>query len=176
MFGEDQWNNGDQWNAQPQTEPAPEPQPAPQPEEPRTEPKPRPKAHKAKAKGHANAAQVRGILEARARVDSVRGVLEELTGRSDDADLTCALLDGRIAPPARLLLDAADEESESARAIGLLAAGQKDKAALRDAARLASALNPDLRERLSTTNAMDLAQALSETAGLLDHAALEDLA
>lgn len=174
MFGEDQWNNGDQWNARPQPEPAPEPQPAPQPEEPRTEPKPRPKAHK--AKGHANAAQVREILEARARVDSVRGVLEELTGRSDDADLTCALLDGRIAAPARLLLDAADEESESARAIGLLAAGQKDKAALRDAARLASALNPDLRERLSTTNAMDLAQALSETAGLLDHAALEDLA
>ena len=170
MFGEDQWNNGDQWNAQPAPEPAPE--------EPRTEPKPRPKAHKAKAKakGHANAAQVREILEARARVDSVRGVLEELTGRSDDADLTCALLDGRIATPARLLLDAADEESESARAIGLLAAGQKDKAALRDAARLASALNPDLRERLSTTNAMDLAQALSETAGLLDHAALEDLA
>ncbi len=90
MFGEDQWNNGDQWNAQPQPEPAPEPQPAPQSEEPRTEPKPRPKAHKAKAKGHANAAQVREILEARARVDSVRGVLEELTGRSDDADLTCA--------------------------------------------------------------------------------------
>ena len=160
MFGEDQWNDGDQWNAQPQPEPAPEPRPAPQPEEPRTEPKPRPKAHKAKAKGHANAAQVREILEARARVDSVRGVLEELTGRSDDADLTCALLDGRIAAPARLLL----------------AAGQKDKAALRDAARLASALNPDLRERLSTTNAMDLAQALSETAGLLAHAALEDLA
>lgn len=175
MFGEDQWNNGDQWNAQPQPDPAPEPQPAPQPE-PQPEPKPRPKAHKAKSKGHANAAQVREILEARARVDSVRGVLEELTGRSDDADLTCALLDGRIAAPARLLLDAADEESESARAIGLLAAGQKDKAALRDAARLASALNPDLRERLSTTNAMDLAQALSETAGLLDHAALEDLA
>lgn len=72
MFGEDQWNNGDQWNAQP----APEPQPEPAPEEPRTEPKPRPKAHKAKAKGHANAAQVREILEARARVDSVRGVLE----------------------------------------------------------------------------------------------------
>lgn len=113
MFGEDQWNNGDQWNAQPAPEPAPEPQPALQPEEPRTEPKPRPKAHKAKAKGHANAAQVREILEARARVDSVRGVLEELTGRSDDADLTCALLDGRIATPARLLLDAADEESES---------------------------------------------------------------
>lgn len=166
MFGEDQWNNGDQWNAQP--EPQAEPGPAP---------KPRPKPHKAKAKGHANAAQVREILEARARVDSVRGVLEELTGKSDDADLTCALLDGRIATPARLLLDAADEGSESARAIGLLAAGQKDKAALRDAARLASALNPDLmKERLSTTNAMDLAQTLSETVGLLDHAALEDLA
>ena len=65
MFGEDQWNNGDQWNAQP--EPQAEPGPAP---------KPRPKPHKAKAKGHANAAQVREILEARARVDSVRGVLE----------------------------------------------------------------------------------------------------
>lgn len=96
-------------------------------EEPRTEPKPRPKAHKAKAKGHANAAQVREILEARARVDSVRGVLEELTGRSDDADLTCALLDGRIATPARLLLDAADEESESARAIGCWPPGRRTR-------------------------------------------------
>lgn len=172
------FENDSQWNGQWGQEPTPEPEaPAtPEPEPTPTSKAPKPKTRKTKTKGHMSAAQVREVLDARERVDKARTALVALTGKDDDAELTCALLDGRTAAPARLLADAAGESNESARAIMLVSAGQKDRNALRDAARLASALNPDLKDRLNTTNMMDLARTLSETAGLLDRDLLEVLA
>lgn len=170
MFDND-WNR-DQWG-QSETPAEPEPTPTPEPEPARAKTKPKAKS---KSRTKTSVALIREVLDAQGRLDRVRGPLRALTGRNDEADLIAALLDGRAAAPATLLMQAVDEPGEAPRAIMLVKAGQKEQSALRDAARLACALNPDLKDRLNTTNAMDLALVLSETVPLLDRTMLEALA
>lgn len=194
MF-ENDWNQ-DQWgqddpagNAMPDAyaEPVEEAEPAEnavsdantEPVEPANpvKPKPKPKAKaKAKAKAGVSATLVRDVLDAYRRLDRVREPLRALTGKDDDADLTAALLDGRAVPAAQLLVKLMDEPGEAARAILLVKTGQKDQNLLRDTAKLAYAVNPDLTGRLNTTNMMDLSLVLSETVTLLDRTTLEALA
>lgn len=142
---------------------------------PKTKPKTKTKP-KAKTKTGVSPTLVRDVLDAHARLDRVREPLRALTGKDDDADLTAALLDGRATPAAQLLVKLADEPGEAARAILLVKTGQKDPNLLRDTARLATAVNPDLTGRLNTTNMMDLSLVLSETVTLLDRTVLEALA
>lgn len=102
------------------------------------------------------------VLDAAGMLDGdTRRVLVALTGHDDDARLVLDVLD-----------KAADDVS---RAILLMQKGEKDNSALRAAARLAEAVNPDLAGRFATTNQPALVGALAQTVGLLDRSVLESL-
>lgn len=116
------------------------------------------------------------VLDAAGMLDGdTRRVLVALTGHDDDARLVLDVLDKVAARPAALLLEAADAADDVSRAILLMQKGEKDNSALRAAARLAEAVNPDLAGRFATTNQPALVGALAQTVGLLDRSVLESL-
>lgn len=116
------------------------------------------------------------VLDAAGMLDGdTRRVLVALTGHDDDARLVLDVLDKAAARPAALLLEAADAADDVSRAILLMQKGEKDNSALRAAARLAEAVNPDLAGRFATTNQPALVGALAQTVGLLDRSVLESL-
>lgn len=116
------------------------------------------------------------VLDAAGMLDGdTRRVLAALTGHDDDARLVLDVLDKAAARPAALLLEAADAADDVSRAILLMQKGEKDNSALRAAARLAEAVNPDLAGRFATTNQPALVGALAQTVGLLDRSVLESL-
>lgn len=116
------------------------------------------------------------VLDAAGILDGdTRRVLVALTGHDDDARLVLDVLDKAAARPAALLLEAADAADDVSRAILLMQKGEKDNSALRAAARLAEAVNPDLAGRFATTNQPALVGALAQTVGLLDRSVLESL-
>lgn len=116
------------------------------------------------------------VLDAAGMLDGdTRRVLAALTGHDDDARLVLDVLDKVAARPAALLLEAADAADDVSRAILLMQKGEKDNSALRAAARLAEAVNPDLAGRFATTNQPALVGALAQTVGLLDRSVLESL-
>ena len=116
------------------------------------------------------------VLDAAGILDGdTRRVLVALTGHDDDARLVLDVLDKAAARPAVLLLEAADAADDVSRAILLMQKGEKDNSALRAAARLAEAVNPDLAGRFATTNQPALVGALAQTVGLLDRSVLESL-
>lgn len=116
------------------------------------------------------------VLDAAGMLDGdTRRVLVALTGHDDDAHLVLDVLDKAAARPAALLLEAADAADDVSRAILLMQKGEKDNSALRAAARLAEAVNPDLAGRFATTNQPALVGALAQTVGLLDRSVLESL-
>ena len=116
------------------------------------------------------------VLDAAGMLDGdTRRVLVALTGHDDDARLVLDVLDKAAARPAALLLEAADAADDVSRAILLMQKGEKDNSALRAAARLAEAVNPDLAGRFATTNQPALVGALAQTIGLLDRSVLESL-
>ena len=116
------------------------------------------------------------VLDAAGMLDGdTRRVLVALTGHDDDARLVLDVLDKAAARPAALLLEAADAANDVSRAILLMQKGEKDNSALRAAARLAEAVNPDLAGRFATTNQPALVGALAQTVGLLDRSVLESL-
>lgn len=116
------------------------------------------------------------VLDAAGMLDGdTRRVLVALTGHDDDARLVLDVLDKAAARPAALLLEAADAADDVFRAILLMQKGEKDNSALRAAARLAEAVNPDLAGRFATTNQPALVGALAQTVGLLDRSVLESL-
>lgn len=116
------------------------------------------------------------VLDAAGMLDGdTRRVLVALTGHDDDARLVLDVLDSAAARPAALLLEAADAADDVSRAILLMQKGEKDNSALRAAARLAEAVNPDLAGRFATTNQPALVGALAQTVGLLDRSVLESL-
>lgn len=116
------------------------------------------------------------VLDAAGMLDGdTRRVLVALTGHDDDARLVLDVLDKAAARPAVLLLEAADAADDVSRAILLMQKGEKDNSALRAAARLAEAVNPDLAGRFATTNQPALVGALAQTVGLLDRSVLESL-
>lgn len=116
------------------------------------------------------------VLDAAGMLDGdTRRVLVALTGHDDDARLVLDVLDKAAARPAALLLEAADAADDVSRAILLMQKGEKDNSALRAAARLAEAVNPDLAGRFATTNQPALVGALAQTVGLLDRSVLEPL-
>lgn len=116
------------------------------------------------------------VLDAAGMLDGdTRRVLVALTGHDDDARLVLDVLDKAAAHPAALLLEAADAADDVSRAILLMQKGEKDNSALRAAARLAEAVNPDLAGRFATTNQPALVGALAQTVGLLDRSVLESL-
>jgi len=116
------------------------------------------------------------VLDAAGMLDGdTRRVLVALTGHDDDARLVLDVLDKVAARPAALLLEAADAADDVSRAILLMQKGEKDNSALRAAARLAEAVNPDLAGRFATTNQPALVGALAQTIGLLDRSVLESL-
>lgn len=116
------------------------------------------------------------VLDAAGMLDGdTRRVLVALTGHDDDARLVLDVLDKAAARPAALLLEAADAADDVSRAILLMQKGEKDNSALRAAARLTEAVNPDLAGRFATTNQPALVGALAQTVGLLDRSVLESL-
>lgn len=116
------------------------------------------------------------VLDAAGMLDGdTRRVLVALTGHDDDARLVLDVLDKAAARPAALLLEAVDAADDVSRAILLMQKGEKDNSALRAAARLAEAVNPDLAGRFATTNQPALVGALAQTVGLLDRSVLESL-
>lgn len=116
------------------------------------------------------------VLDAAGMLDGdTRRVLAALTGHDDDVRLVLDVLDKVAARPAALLLEAADAADDVSRAILLMQKGEKDNSALRAAARLAEAVNPDLAGRFATTNQPALVGALAQTVGLLDRSVLESL-
>lgn len=116
------------------------------------------------------------VLDAAGMLDGdTRRVLVALTGHDDDARLVLDVLDKAAARPAALLLESADAADDVSRAILLMQKGEKDNSALRAAARLAEAVNPDLAGRFATTNQPALVGALAQTVGLLDRSVLESL-
>ena len=116
------------------------------------------------------------VLDAAGMLDGdTRRVLVALTGHDDDARLVLDVLDKAAARPAALLLEAADAADDVSGAILLMQKGEKDNSALRAAARLAEAVNPDLAGRFATTNQPALVGALAQTVGLLDRSVLESL-
>lgn len=116
------------------------------------------------------------VLDAAGMLDGdTRRVLVALTGHDDDARLVLDVLDSAAARPAALLLEAADAADDVSRAILLMQKGEKDNSALRAAARLAEAVNPDLAGRFATTNQPALVGTLAQTVGLLDRSVLESL-
>lgn len=116
------------------------------------------------------------VLDAAGMLDGdTRRVLVALTGHDDDARLVLDVLDKAAARPAALLLEAADAADDVSRAILLMQKGEKDNSALRAAARLVEAVNPDLAGRFATTNQPALVGALAQTVGLLDRSVLESL-
>lgn len=116
------------------------------------------------------------VLDAAGMLDGdTRRVLAALTGHDDDARLVLDVLDKVAARPAALLLEVADAADDVSRAILLMQKGEKDNSALRAAARLAEAVNPDLAGRFATTNQPALVGALAQTVGLLDRSVLESL-
>lgn len=114
---------------------------------------------------------VRSVLDALGLLSDgrVRSMLATVVGGDGEASMVAAILDGRL-EPARLLVDAHDENDPLSRMVLLLSAGEKDAGRLRAAAKLLVQVAPDVSDRVRPMagSQLDLARAMADALPVVD--------